>query len=160
MRVAEHQRDAQPLRIGVGPEGVAGEPFHVEHRPEIDAAAEDRIFRGKALDQRPDRHCQQIVRRRAELRQIGPGAARGVERARSGDLLAAHRPAAMEQACRGGCAHQCRDLGAAARLAEHRHSRRIAAERGNVVAHPFEREDQVELAGIAAVGEARVQPAR
>ena len=34
----------------------------------------------------------------------------------------------------------------------------IAAERGDVVAHPVQREDQVELAGIAAVGEARIEP--
>ena len=56
-RVAEHHRDRVRLRVGVGPERVAGQPLHVEHRPEIDAAAEDRIGRAEPLDQPLGRHA-------------------------------------------------------------------------------------------------------
>src|SRR3546814_11907028 len=73
-------------------------------------------------------------------------------------LLAAHRRGAVEQPARGGHSHHCRDLGAAARLAEHHHPSRITAERRDIVAHPLEREDQIELAVVAAVGEARIEP--
>src|SRR3546814_18464626 len=61
-----------------------------------------------------------------------------LERPRGGDLLAAHRRGAVEQPARGGHSHHCRDLGAAARLAEHHHPSRITAERRDIVAHPLE----------------------
>src|SRR3546814_4710103 len=51
-----------------------------------------------------------------------------VERPRGGDLLAAHRRGAVEQPARGGHSHHCRDLGAAARLAEHHHPSRRSEE--------------------------------
>ncbi len=64
---------------------------------------------------------------------------------------------AMEQAFACRHRHHGRDLAAAAGLAEDRHVGRIAAEFGDVVAHPFERRDQIEHAGIGAVGELRQQ---
>ena len=59
----------------------------------------------------------------------------------------------MKQALRTRHAEQHRDLGAAARLAEHRDIAGIAAERGNVGLHPFQRGNDVELSGIGRVAE-------
>src|SRR5262249_46805585 len=47
--------------------------------------------------------------------------------------------------------HQRCDLRAAARLPEQHHVRWIAAEPFDVVAHPFEREHEVEHAGVTGV---------
>jgi hypothetical protein len=57
----------------------------------------------------------------------------------------------VEQAIRSRHGHQRCNLRAAARLAEHHHSGRVAAKFCDVLADPFERADQVELAEIAAV---------
>src|SRR3546814_17731140 len=73
-------------------------------------------------------------------------------------LFRSHRRGAVEQPARGGHSHHCRDLGAAARLAEHHHPSRIPAARRDIVAHPLEREDQIELAVVAAVGAERNEP--
>jgi hypothetical protein len=59
----------------------------------------------------------------------------------------------MKQALRRRHDQQRADLPAAARLAEDRDVGGIAAKRGDVVAHPFERGDHVERAGIARPGE-------
>ena len=53
-----------------------------------------------------------------------------------------------------GMAEQRADLSAAARLAEDRDVARIAAEARGVVAHPFERGDEIEHADIARLREA------
>src|SRR3546814_14896058 len=79
-----------------------------------------------------------------------------LERPRGGDLLAAHRRGAVEQPARGGHSHHCRDLGAAARLADHHHPRRITAERRDIVAHLLEREDHIQLVVVDAVGVAGI----
>src|SRR3546814_2948515 len=50
-RITEHHRDAERLWCGVGPEGVARQMRHVEHRAHVDAAAEDRIGRRQRRDQ-------------------------------------------------------------------------------------------------------------
>ncbi len=52
---------------------------------------------------------------------------------------------ALEQPFRGRHRHQRADFTAAARLAEQRHVLRIAAERRDVVANPFERGNDVQL---------------
>ena len=70
-------------------------------------------------------------------------------------LLAAHRPDAVEQAGGRRHGHQRRRLRAAARLAEDGHVTRIAAEARDVVAHPAQREDQVQHPDVAGVGELR-----
>src|SRR3546814_1312830 len=74
---------------------------HVEHRPHIDAAAEDRVGRGERRDQRLDRRGRGIDAR-AELREKRLGTFGGVERTRGGDLLPAHRDRLVEQALRLG----------------------------------------------------------
>src|SRR3546814_18711590 len=74
---------------------------HVEHRPHIDAAAEDRVGRGERRDQRLDRRGRGIDAR-AELREKRLGTFGGVERTRGGDLLPAHSERLVEQALRLG----------------------------------------------------------
>ena len=146
------------LRVGDRPERVAVQPLHVEHRPEIDRAAEDRVGGAEAFHEALDRHRQQRVDRRvAERREIGAAARGGVERPGGGDLPAAHRDCAVEQAVSRRHAHQGRDLRPAAGLSEHHHPAGIAAEIGDVVADPLEREDEVELPRISAVGEASIE---
>jgi hypothetical protein len=61
---------------------------------------------------------------------------------------------AVEEALRPIHGHQQRDFASAAALAEYQHIARIATELGDVVAHPFERQHQVENAGGAGIGEA------
>ena len=161
MDVAEHHRDDVADRIGVGPERVAGQPVHVEHRPEIEPAAQDRIARVERLHQPLRRHRQhrrQVAFGHAQRGQIGAGALGRMQRPRGGHLLSAHRRGAVEQAACGGHPHQRRDLRAATRLAEDHHPPRIAPEGGNIVAHPLQCQDQVELPDIAAIGKARVEP--
>ena len=63
----------------------------------------------------------------------------------------------MEQTRRRRRGHQGRDFPAPARLAEDGDVARIAAELGGVVMHPAQRLDDVELADIAAVGEAGIE---
>ena len=55
--------------------------------------------------------------------------------------------------------HQRGDLRAAAGLAEHHDVARVAAELGDVVAHPAQRQHQVEHAGVAGVREIRADRA-
>ena len=64
----------------------------------------------------------------------------------------------MEEPLRGRHRKQCRNLPATARLAKHHHVARVAAKLCDVVAHPFERKDDVEHAGVAGAG--KVRPAR
>src|SRR5206468_9261357 len=52
----------------------------------------------------------------------------------------------------------CRDLGAAARLAEHQDPRGVAAEVADVVADPLEGQDQIQLARVAAVRKSWIEP--
>ena len=56
---------------------------------------------------------------------------------------------AVEQPLRRGHRHQRADLRAAARLPEDHHVARVATEPRDVVAHPLEREHDVEHAGVA-----------
>ena len=137
----------------IGPEGMTEQGAIVQHRPEIDAARLDRIARGQPLDQPFDGQIEQRFGAfDADPGAIGLCAAGGIQRAGCGDLLPAHRGGGAEQAGGGGRAHQRRDLRAAARLAEHHHPAGIAAERRDVAADPAQRQDQIELPGIAAVG--------
>ena len=53
------------------------------------------------------------------------------------------RDRTVHQSPRGGAGQQRQHRGAAGGLAEHRHALRVAAERGNVVAHPPQRRDLV-----------------
>jgi hypothetical protein len=85
----------------------------------------------------------------------GLGADRGVDRAHGGHVLAAHGGGLVHQAAADGMAIRVTTLAAAARLAERDDVARIAAERGDVVAHPLQGHDQVEIADIAAVGQVR-----
>ena len=64
---------------------------------------------------------------------------------------------AMEQALAGRHRHHGRDLSAAAGLAEDRHVARVAAELADIVAHPFERRDEIEHAGVGSVRKLRQQ---
>src|SRR3546814_5814691 len=59
-RITEHHRDAERLWCGVGPEGVARQMRHVEHRAHVDAAAEDRIGRRQRRDQLLDGGSRRI----------------------------------------------------------------------------------------------------
>jgi hypothetical protein len=63
---------------------------------------------------------------------------------------------AVEEALRRRHRHQDGHLGAATRLAEDRHLACVTTEVADVVAHPLQRRHQVEHAGVASVGEARV----
>ena len=54
----------------------------------------------------------------------------------------------MEESVRGRHREQCRDFPAAAGLTEDRHVAGIATEFADVIAHPFERLDDVEHADI------------
>ena len=154
MRVAQ--------RVGVGPERVAGQPAHVEHRPHVDAAAQDRIGRRQRVDQPLDRHRQQ----RRQVAPATPSFARKararvgrVERAGRGDLLPAHRRGAVEQA-----------LGRGHRPSASRSSRRRPTGRTPSRA-PGRRRTPAMLSrthfsarirsswpSVAAVGKARVEP--
>ena len=161
MRVAEHHRNAVAEWVRVRPERVSRQPCHVQHRPEIHAAPHDRIGRRQRLDQPFDWHRQQrrkIGLGHPQLRQIGARAGCRIERPRRRHLLSAHRRCAVEQASGGGHPHHRRDLRAAARLAEHHDAGGITAERRDVVAHPLQREDQVELPRIATVWKPSVEP--
>ena len=60
----------------------------------------------------------------------------------------------VEQALGARHGEEGADLSAAARLAEDRDVAGIAAEAGGMLAHPFERGDEIEQAGIARLGEA------
>jgi hypothetical protein len=64
----------------------------------------------------------------------------------------------MKQPLRARHRHQRRDLPSTARLAEDRHEVRIAAEAVDVVAHPLQRQDDVQHAGGAGERELRSGP--
>jgi hypothetical protein len=66
-----------------------------------------------------------------------------------------HYDGAVEQVARRRHRQQRAHLPAAARLAEDRHVAGIAAEALDVVAHPLQRRQHVERAGIAGLGESR-----
>ena len=70
----------------------------------------------------------------------------------------AHGPRLVEQPLRGGSRQKRHDGRAAGRLAEDRDVARVAAERGDVVAHPLERGHLVEQPRVAAAL-GRVDPA-
>ena len=103
--------------------------------------------------------CSASTESNSKRGEIGASPGGGVLRAGDGNLLAAHRRRAVEEAAGGRHAHHRRDLGAAPRLAEHRNLTRIPAERGDIVANPAQGEDQIELPRIAAVGKAGIEPA-
>ena len=149
--VAQQHRDRIALRRRIGPERVAVQMLHVEHRPHIEPAAHHRVSRRKRCDHRLGGGARRIA---AELVEEGLRALAGVERAAGGNLLAAHGDGLVEQALRLWHGHQRRNLGPAAGLAEDRDIARIAAEFGHVCLDPFERKDQVKLTCIAAAGEA------
>ena len=65
----------------------------------------------------------------------------------------AHDDGAMEQPFRGREGGEHRSLSAAARLAEDRDVARIAAELGDVVAHPFERQHEIAQSEVRGLGE-------
>ena len=140
---------------------------HVEHRTEIEAAPEDRVGCIERVDQSLERQGEQRIRRPLPFGQAKPlkqgertlPAIGGTLRS---DLLAAHRGGRMEQSVGFGHGHQRCDFRPTTRLSEDHYAPGIAAERGNVIAHPFERADKIELPRIAAVPEAlaqRLQPA-
>jgi hypothetical protein len=79
----------------------------------------------------------------AQLFHEGLGADRRVDRAHGGHVLATHGGDLVHQAAGRGHGHQGDDLAAAARLAERGDVTRIAAESGDVVAHPLQGHDQV-----------------
>ena len=58
----------------------------------------------------------------------------------------------MEEAVSRRHGHERGAFGATSRLAKDQDAGRVAAELGDVLAHPFERENQVEHAHIAGVG--------
>ena len=68
-------------------------------------------------------------------------------------LLAAHRPDAMEEAGGRRHGHQRGALRATAGLAEDGDVAGVAAKRRGIVAHPAQREDQVQHPDVAGVGE-------
>jgi hypothetical protein len=94
-----------------------------------------------------------LVGLEAQLLHEGLGADGGVDRAHGGDVLAAHGRDLVVEARRARHGHQGDDLAAAARLAEGHDIARVAAEGGDVVAHPLQGQDQVHVADIAAVGQ-------
>ena len=71
----------------------------------------------------------------------------------AGELLATHGPDPVKKTVRGSHGHKRCAFCAAAGLTENRDAAGIAAEISDVVAHPFEREDEIELANVAGVGE-------
>ena len=85
---------------------------------------------------------------------LATGALGRVIGAGRGDVLAAHRRGSVEQGSRLGHGHQRHYLGAAARLAEQHHPRGIAPKPGDIVPHPSQRQDDIEIADIARFGRA------
>jgi len=116
-----------------------------------------------AVQQLLPRHVLQfveLIRFDPELGQHGFG---GFIRGLNG-YTAQRRPAfnhrAVEQPLRGGHGQQRAYFGTAAGLAEDGDIVRIAAEPGNVIAHPFERLDDVQHPDIAGVGVLRAADSR
>jgi hypothetical protein len=142
--------------------GVLRHHRAVDDRAEI-VAVEQRIgARAGGARGRHDR-AQELVER--HVRELGRIADAELLQHRVGQRIGAlarreaHRRArldhrAVEEALRGRHDQERADLSAAARLAEDRDVAGIAAKRGDVVAHPTERRDHVERAGIARPREA------
>ena len=84
----------------------------------------------------------------AERREHPVGGGAGLLAGETAHLRAAHRDRLVEEAFRRRHPEQRAHLAAATRLAEHRDVVRVAAEIGDVVAHPLERRDDVEHAGV------------
>ena len=101
-----------------------------------------------SVGRRPEQRVDGVLLLRAEqpdqLRGPAGRALAGVRRGGRGAL--GDRP--VEQAARSGYRHQRRHRDAARRLAEDRHVAGVAAERGDVVAHPLQRRDLVAEAEV------------
>ena len=145
-------RRVEGLRRQVGP---------VHRRAEIVAVEQwqrrtpDRARRRRDCSREPlGRNLVQpveVAARDAEFVQHGFGQRAGALAPAYPDRGAALDHGAVEQAARRRHGQQDADLPAAARLAEDRHVAGIAAEPLDIVAHPFERGDEVEHAGIAGL---------
>ena len=136
------------------------QPAHIQHRPHIDAPAQDRIGRPQPFDQPFDRHGQQGFERiglypQVEISRRPP---RRIDRAARRHLLPAHCDRPVEHPFGSGHCHHRRDFRPATGLAEHRDIGRITPERGNIVPHPTQGQDEIQLTYIAAIGKARIEP--
>src|SRR6185369_7645007 len=78
-----------------------------------------------------------------------------IQRARGGDLLAAHRGCRMKKPSRCRHGQQGGDLRSAARLTKHHDSIVVAAKFRDVVAHPLQGKYQIQLPGVSRVGKLR-----
>eukprot|EP01136_Pigoraptor_vietnamica_P028896 Opistho-1_new@86845 len=159
-RSAQYPCDLTRCRRCIRAERMTGHVSAIEDRPHVNGGVLERVARAKRFQQLFDREGQQrreVLRRYLQRREICPRALRRALRTGHRHLLPAHGRGAMEQAARLRHRHQRRDLGAAARLTEHRHPRGIAAKLRDIRTHPSERQDKVELAVVAAVREAPVE---
>ena len=160
--IADDHRDRPTHRRCIGIEGVTWQAAEIEHRPEVEAAeAQDRILGGLRLQQPFHRHRRRLgcaIRRQAQRFQPRRRPRRGVDWPGGRDLLTAHGRGAVEQTLGGRHGHQGGDLGAASRLAEQHDPQGIAPERRDIVPHPLQSQDQVQLPGIAGILEPRRQP--
>ena len=133
----------------------------VEHRAHVDAAAADVRVDACPRCARSRSAAGQVGERRrafgghAELVEQHPRAAGRVQRTGGGQLLAAHGGRAMKQARRAaGMAMSVAIFAPPPDWPNKVTQSGIAAERRDVVAHPAQREHQVEHSRVAGVGKA------
>ena len=113
-------------------------------RPLVEQGARGDELVGRRLEQGVD---GVLLLRAEQPDQLRGPAGRALARVRRGGRRAlGDRP--VEQAAGGGYRHQRRHRDAARRLAEDRHVAGVAAERGDVVAHPLQRRDLVAEAEV------------
>ncbi len=148
------------LRGSIGPERMPMQMHHIEHGAKIDAAANDGVSRGQSFNQSLGRKGQErcyIVRLKPKLCHKCAGSLPCIAGALSRHLLAAHGGCAVKQAVCSRHGHQRGNLCTAARLPENHHLGRVAAKIGDVIAHPFQGANEVQLAKIATITKTRAK---
>ena len=143
---------------------MAGQHSAVDDRTKVVAVEARRRRRTDHFLGRADGRDQALERQRLQLIDLQPREPKLYQHrvGKLGGALAlsqpngrpAHDDGAVEQAARGRHGEQGAHLPASARLAEDRHVAGIAAEARDVLAHPLQRGDHVEGAGVAGVGKA------
>ena len=127
----------------------------VRKRPPVDDRTEGDPRADAGLQQPARRHPVELVDLRRFEAEIGQDRLGSCLRhcLRDGGILrAALQAGAVEETLGRRHGHERRDLAGAARLAEEHHLARVAAEAGDVVAHPLEGRDQIELSRVARSG--------
>ncbi len=156
----DQQRNVRRLRRCGRIERIDRQRVSVDDRREVQWRT---VARSRGGHELLDRHLLQLIHLVGLEIQLGEVRFCRLHGGFAGDTLdrgTAFDHGAMEQALRRRHCHQRADFSAAAGLAEERDVARIAAEGCDVVAHPFERCDDVEVAQVAGVGVALAAHAR